>query len=126
MGAQARAVLLTRVTTRLVRAAMKSFAVITSLMLATGAVAGAQRGVQSGLPADAANAIASLYNGPDTRRENGAVEIGRDSVIQGTLAVRGGPVAIAGHITGSLVVINGDLTFRNGARVDGQVYVVGG
>ncbi|HKS06669.1 MAG TPA: hypothetical protein VJR92_10185 [Gemmatimonadaceae bacterium] len=105
---------------------MNRLQLIAALLVCVGAAAPAQRGIQSGIPTDAANAVASLFNAPDTRREIGAVDISRDSVVRGTLAVRGGPVVVSGHVTGSLVVINGDLIFRNGARVDGQVIVVGG
>jgi hypothetical protein len=98
----------------------------TMLLLSASSPSAAQRKAASGIPSDVGKAIASLYNATDTRRERGSVEIARDSVVQGSLAVRGGPVRIGGHITGSLLVINGDLVFAAGARVDGQVYVVGG
>ena len=38
----------------------------------------------------------------------------------------GGPVTLAGRISGSLFVINGDVTFEPGAVVGGDVLVVGG
>jgi len=42
------------------------------------------------------------------------------------VAVRNGPVVIAGRVQGTLVVINGDLLFDAGAEVTGDVIVVGG
>ncbi|HYV97966.1 MAG TPA: BamA/TamA family outer membrane protein [Gemmatimonadaceae bacterium] len=86
----------------------------------------AQRVRPQAVPEEVGRAITSLYNAPDTRRVRGEFELARDSTIQGSLAVRVGPARIGGHITGSLVIINADVTFLPGARIDGQVYVVGG
>jgi hypothetical protein len=99
-----------------------------TMMLAAPAFASAQdratRG--GGIPSEIATRVAMIFNASDTRRERGAVEIARDSVVSGSLAVRSGPVTLAGHVRGSVVVINGDLILRDGARIDGDVYVVGG
>lgn len=98
-----------------------------TMLLATPLLASAQeRGIRAGIPSDVAAAVASIYNAPDTRRERGSFELARDSVVEGSLAVRSGKATIAGRVRGSLVVINGDLVLAPGARVEGRVYVVGG
>ena len=78
------------------------------------------------LPATVSSDIERIFNNPATVRRNGATEIPRDSVVGGTLAVRTGPLTLAGHVRGTLLVINADVTFQPGARVDSGVIVVGG
>jgi Omp85 superfamily domain len=68
----------------------------------------------------------ALYNAPATRREKGPFTLLPDSVIDGALAVIGGPVRIAGTIKGALLVLNGDVEFTASARVTGDVAVLGG
>ena len=68
----------------------------------------------------------ALYNAPATRRETAPFTLDRDSVVRGSLAVLGGPVRIAGTVEGSLLVLNGDVTFAAGATVTGNVAVLGG
>jgi hypothetical protein len=104
---------------------MGRIAFAVTLLLAPALVS-AQERATGGIPSEVANAIAFLYNAPATHRVRGNVDIRSDSAVPGTLAVRGGDVIIGGHVAGSLVVINGDVTFRAGARVDERVYVVGG
>ena len=72
-----------------------------------------------------ADAIAR-YNAPATMRVHGRFVVPAGSTVAGDVAVSGGPVSVAGRITGRLTVLNGDVTFRTGARVDGDVLVVGG
>ena len=78
------------------------------------------------LPGDVARLVTEVYNAPATRRGNGPFALAASDTVAGDLAVLGGPVTIAGLVTGRLVVINGDLTLRPGARVQGDVLVVGG
>lgn len=78
------------------------------------------------LPRDVAREVADLYNAPGTTRANGPFDVPADRTIGGDVAVLGGPVTVAGHVTGRLLAINGDVTFQRGARVDGDVIVVGG
>lgn len=68
----------------------------------------------------------ALYNAPATRRESAPFSLARDSVLRTSLAIIGGPVRIAGTIEGSLLVLNGDVTFGRGARVVGSVAILGG
>ena len=99
-----------------------------TMMLVAPALASAQERTArgGGIPSEIATRVATIFNAPDTRRERGSVEVPRDSVINGSLAVRNGPVTIAGTVRGSVVVVNGDLNLREGARIEGDVYVVGG
>lgn len=78
------------------------------------------------LPKTVSSEIERLFNDPATIRRNGATDVPRDSVINGTLAVRSGPVTIAGRVRGALLAINADVIFLAGARVDSGVLVVGG
>ena len=70
--------------------------------------------------------VEALYNAPATRRESAPFNLARDSVLRTSLAVIGGPVRIAGTIEGSLLVLNGDVTFDRGAKVAGSVAILGG
>lgn len=70
--------------------------------------------------------IEALYNAPATRRERGPFTLARDSVVAGPLAVLGGPVRIAGRVTGAVLVLNGDLVIDSGATIVGEVAVLGG
>jgi hypothetical protein len=79
-----------------------------------------------GLPGDIGAEIATLFNSPASVRRSGTTVIPRDSTVTGTLAVRTGPVTVAGHITGTLLAINADVRLQAGARIDGGVIVVGG
>ncbi len=78
------------------------------------------------LPPDVAAAAVRLYNADSTVRLNGDTRIPTAVTVDGDVAVLGGAAVIGGRIGGSLVVINGDLTFEAGATVGGDVLVVGG
>lgn len=78
------------------------------------------------LPADVAAAVIRLYNADSTVRLTGDVRIPAGIAVDGDVAVLGGMAVVAGRIGGSLVVVNGDLTFEPGATVGGDVLVVGG
>lgn len=70
--------------------------------------------------------VQALYNAPSTRRERGPFTLPRDSALRTSLAVLGGPVRIAGTITGSVLVLNGDVEFTGTARVSGDIAILGG
>lgn len=78
------------------------------------------------VPLTVADEIERLFNAAETTRRSGPTTIEAGSTVPGALAIRSGPVTIAGHVQGSLLVINSDLTFQPGARVDGDILVVGG
>ncbi len=80
----------------------------------------------SRLPPDVAVRVAEFVNDPGTTRFNGRTRISAESRITGDVAVIDGPLTLAGHIDGDLVVVNGDLEFLAGSGVTGDVIVVGG
>jgi surface antigen Omp85-like protein len=80
----------------------------------------------TGLDVEVARDIAALYNQPAAMRVSGRLDIAAPQTVSGNVAVLRGPVIIAGHVTGHVIVINGDLTLAPGARIDGSVFVVGG
>ncbi|HYK11888.1 MAG TPA: BamA/TamA family outer membrane protein [Gemmatimonadales bacterium] len=78
------------------------------------------------LPRQVADSAIGFFNSKTTSRLVGRTEIPAGTVWQGDVAVRNGPVILAGTIDGSLLVINGDLVLKPGAVVTGTVLVVGG
>ena len=78
------------------------------------------------LPRVVSEEVIRFYNAPGTTRLVGRTRLPRGNEWRGNVAVRSGPVLVAGRVQGSLVVINGDLLFDSGAEVTGDVIVVGG
>ena len=81
---------------------------------------------QNELPRELAELALERYNGSAALRATGSLTIPADQRVDGDVAVLDGPLTIAGRVLGSVVVINGDLVFVQGAQVDGDVLVVGG
>lgn len=75
---------------------------------------------------DDAAAVAYLYNQPAALRSASALTIAHDQTVSGNVAVLGAPLIVAGHVTGRVVVINGNVTLLPGARVDSDLVVTGG
>jgi hypothetical protein len=99
-----------------------SFALV--LVALSIAPAGAQR--RASIPPSVARDIETLHNAPGSRREIASVTIGASDVVAASLVVRNGPATISGHIQGSLVGVNANITLLPGARIDGDIIVVGG
>jgi len=78
------------------------------------------------LPRQIAEEVIRLYNDSGTTRLVGRTRLPHGNEWRGNVAVRNGPVFVAGTVDGTLVVINGDLVFQTGAAVSGDVIVVGG
>ena len=79
------------------------------------------------LPRDVAREVAALFNSTAAaRRSSDQTEIPAGRVISGDIAVLNGPVIVAGHVTGRVLAINADVLLRAGARIDGDLLVVGG
>lgn len=117
---------------------MRSIAIATLLAL-TASTARAQdstiivRGRGAGealpvrqLPRDVAEEVVRFFNGPGTIHFSGATRIPAARGVDGDVAILGGPVTIAGRISGALVVVNGDVIFERGAVIGGDVLTVGG
>ena len=78
------------------------------------------------LPRDVAEEVIHFFNASGTLRFSGITRIPQARGVDGDVAVLGGPVTVAGRISGSLQVINGDLILEPGATIGGDVLVVGG
>jgi hypothetical protein len=79
------------------------------------------------LPRDVAREVAALFNAtPPARRSSDQTEIPAGRVVSGDIAVLNGPAIIAGHVAGRVLAINADVLLRSGARIDGDLLVVGG
>lgn len=78
------------------------------------------------LPRDVADEVIRFFNAPGTLRFSGMTRIPAGRGVDGDVAIVGGPVIIGGGIAGSLLIINGDVSFERGASVSGNVLVVGG
>src|ERR1700752_1193200 len=61
------------------------------------------------LPRQVADSAIAFFNAAATSRLVGRTEVPKGTVWHGDVAVRNGPVILAGRIEGSLLVINGDL-----------------
>ena len=79
-----------------------------------------------GLPRDVVRDAVQLYNANGTLRVSGSLDLLAAREITGNVAVLDGPVTIAGHVAGSVLAINADISLAATARVDGDVLVVGG
>jgi Omp85 superfamily domain len=83
-------------------------------------------GAIGSLPADVAAEVVRVYNAPATVRARGALTIDASYNAVGDVAVLNGPLTVAGHVTGRVVAINADVLLQPGARIDGDLLVVGG
>ena len=68
----------------------------------------------------------STWNGDGTTRVIGAYDVPAGAEVQGPVAVLNGPAVISGRIVGLLVAINADVRLAPGARIDGDLIVLGG
>ncbi|HEU4641689.1 MAG TPA: BamA/TamA family outer membrane protein [Gemmatimonadaceae bacterium] len=75
---------------------------------------------------DDAAEVAFLYDQPAAMRSSEPLVIPVGQVVDGDVAVLEAPLTVAGHVTGRVVVINGDVTIRPGGRIDGELLVTGG
>ena len=80
---------------------------------------------RQGLPRDVQREATALYNRA-SRQVVGRLYIGEDEELSGDVAVRNGPVIVAGRIRGTLLAINSDVILRPSARIDRDLLVVGG
>jgi hypothetical protein len=106
-----------------------------TLLLALGlaalpALADAQRRdtipASNQLPRDVAREVVALFNATTTLRATDRLDIPAGREVLGNVAVLNGPVTIAGHVAGRVLAINADVLLQPGARIDGDLLVVGG
>ena len=105
-------------------------ALMCGVLMPGGAVARAQQpdsvAMANALPRDVAREVVGLYNVTRGLRATEQVEIPAGRTVAGDVAVLNGPITIAGHVTGRVLAINADVLLRRGARIDGDILVVGG
>lgn len=78
------------------------------------------------LPRAAASQIVDFYNRPETIHFSGRTRVPQGRMIEGDVAILGGPVELAGTVDGDLLVLNGDIELHASGRVTGDLTVVGG
>lgn len=78
------------------------------------------------LPRAAAREVARLYAEPHALRGHDRTEIRTGDVVDGNVSVIQGPLVIAGRVKGRVLAINSDVILQPGARIDGDLLVVGG
>lgn len=80
----------------------------------------------SRLPRDIRREVMDRWNAGAALRSSGRLDLDEGRQITGDVAVREGPLVIAGHVTGSVLAVNADVEFRPSGRIDGDLLVVGG
>ena len=78
------------------------------------------------LPPEIEREVTDAFNSENTVKATGAYEVEAGRVVPGDVAVLNGPLTIAGRVNGRVIAINSDVILRPGARVEGQILVVGG
>lgn len=78
------------------------------------------------VPVQIRHDVEARWREPAAIRAYGPVTIPTDSVISGSVAVQNGPLVIGGRVTVNVTVVNSDVTLLAGARVDGDLWVIGG
>ncbi|HET9011746.1 MAG TPA: BamA/TamA family outer membrane protein [Gemmatimonadaceae bacterium] len=99
---------------------------LTALPALVSAQGGDTVRARAGLPRDVAREVVALYNATTTLRTADQTEIPAGRDVAGDVAVLNGPVVIAGHVAGRVLAINADVLLRPGARIEGDLLVVGG
>ena len=81
---------------------------------------------RNALPHDVAAEVVALFNANNALRTTDLTTIESGRTVLGDVAVLNGPLTIAGHVTGRVLAINSDVLLLKGARIDGDLLVVGG
>jgi hypothetical protein len=79
-----------------------------------------------GLPSAVVAELLATWNDSTTVRLPGSVTIPGGATLSGTIATFRGTLRVAGEVTGSLTLVNGDLLILRGGVVHGDVLVAGG
>ena len=79
-----------------------------------------------GVPREVALEVTSVWNASSTRRVRGDFTLAPADTVRGDLAVLGGRTRLAGVVTGHVVVLNGDVSLIDGARIERSLTVIGG
>jgi hypothetical protein len=78
------------------------------------------------LPRDVRREIVDRWNQTAAFRATGRGDIAEGKEVRGDVAVLRGPLYVSGHVTGSVIAVNSDVILRPSARIDGDLFVVGG
>lgn len=78
------------------------------------------------IPTQVRRDVEARWRAPSEIRSYGAVTIPADTLVSGAVNVQNGPLLIAGRITGNVTAVNSDVVLLPGARVDGDLWVIGG
>ena len=111
---------------------MRSLTLALAATLIAGAAgsAAAQRRTESvprsGLPRDVSREATRMFNETTALRSTERLEIEEDRTVDGDVAVLNGPLLISGRVKGRVVAINSDVVLRPTARIEGDLWVVGG
>jgi hypothetical protein len=97
-----------------------------ALLLATVSFADAQDRpiARAGLPRAVEARLTAVIDNPQTRQITGEATLSETH--DGDVVVFTGPLALSGRINGELIVIDGNIDFREGSAVSGDVTLVGG
>jgi hypothetical protein len=82
--------------------------------------------VRGGPPPEIIAELIASFNDSATTRMEGDVTFPEGSSFSGQLALYRGSLRLAGHVTGSVTVINATLYLLPGADIEGDILVVGG
>jgi hypothetical protein len=82
--------------------------------------------VRGGPPSEVVAELIATFNDSATTRMQGDVSFPPGSAFSGRLALFRGSLRLAGHVSGSITVINATLYLLPGADVQGDILVVGG
>ncbi len=78
------------------------------------------------VPREVALDVTAVWNASATRRVRGDFALAPTDTVRGDLAVLGGHARLAGVVTGQVVVLNGDASLVDGARIERSLTVIGG
>ncbi|MBL8984342.1 MAG: BamA/TamA family outer membrane protein [Gemmatimonadetes bacterium] len=98
-------------------------AAVASAVMAPGLRA--QRLDATTIPREVVEEVTQLYDAANTTRADGAYTIKAGETV-GDLVVLRGPLLVEGRATGKVIVINGNIEFRPGGEVGGDLLVIGG
>jgi hypothetical protein len=78
-------------------------------------------------PRDVARSIESRWNATTVAiRASRSTQIDSTREVAGDVAIRDANLVIRGHVTGNVLAIDGNVELHPGARVDGDIWVIGG
>jgi hypothetical protein len=78
------------------------------------------------IPSAVRREVEFRWRAPAEIRASGPVRIPADSVVPGAIAVQNGPLVIAGRVHANVTAVNCDVTLLPTARIDGDLWVIGG